>query len=188
MASVLHAALGPGFGRAPWCTCPQLGPGTWSPASSVGTQLPSASAANPCLTWLPQCADGSGGLGTPWARPASLALLCLLFTPHGPVGSGPCEAACAAPRPLRLAQPPLARPLALASPAPSVCLTGPPGSHAGLWGAAALVRGHPERLSDVCCPHSQWALCPVFLGSLGPRKQLQTWFCGFGLTWAPPGR
>ena len=65
----------------------------------MGTQLPSASAANPCLTWLPQCADGSGGLGTPLARSASLALLCLLFTPHGPVGSGPCEAACAAPRP-----------------------------------------------------------------------------------------
>lgn len=30
------------------------------------------------------------------------------------------------PAPLRLAQPPLARPLALAQPAPSVCLTGPP--------------------------------------------------------------
>lgn len=41
------------------------------------------------LTWLPQCADGLGGLGTPWARPASLALLCPLFTPHGPAGSGP---------------------------------------------------------------------------------------------------
>lgn len=102
-----------------------------------------------------------------WAHPGPALPPWPSSVPSSPLTAqrevAPCEAACAAPCPPRPAELPSAKPPALARPVPSACVTGPLASHATLGGAAVLVQGHPERLSDVCCPRSPCALCPVLL-------------------------